>query len=152
MKIRDIMETNVITIKKDASYEEAAKILYEKNVSGVPVVDDSGAVVGIVSEKDIVRVLYPFYQSYYEQPVLYTDYEDREKKATEIRNQTAEIFMTKNVVPVSPDDAIMQAGALMLAKGINRLPVVEDGKVIGIVSRRMIFRAILRENFKLEQQ
>ncbi len=148
MKIRDIMETEVFTIKKEARYEEVAKVLYEKNVSGLPVVDDDGRVLGVVSEKDIFRVLYPFYQSYYEQPILYTDFEEREKKATDIRNQLAEVFMSKNVVPISPDDAIMQAGALMLSRGISRLPVVEGGKVVGMVSRKMIYRAILKENFK----
>ena len=148
MKIREIMETNVITISKDTKYEEVARILYEKNISGLPVVDEEGKVLGVVSEKDIFKVLYPFYQSYYEQPILYTDFENRESKATEIRNQVAEVFMSKNVVPISPDDPIMQAGSLMLSRGISRLPVVENGKVVGMVSRKMIYRAILKENFK----
>lgn len=150
MLVREIMETNVITIKRDTTYEEVAKILYDKNVSGLPVVDDEGKVLGVVSEKDIFKVLYPFYQSYYSQPVLYADFEDREKKATEIRNQPAEVFMSKNVVPISPDDPIMQAGALMLSRGISRLPVVENCKVVGMVSRKMIYRAVLKENFKFE--
>lgn len=147
MKVRDVMEKNVITVKRDTRYEEVARILYENNISGMPVVDDDGRIVGIISEKDIFRVLYPFYRSYYEQAVLYADLEEREKKAREIRNHKAEVFMSPSVIPISPNDAVMKAGAIMLAKHVSRLPVVEDGKIVGIISRKMIYRAILKENF-----
>lgn len=147
MKVRDIMEKNVISVKKDTRYEDVARILYENNISGVPVLDDNGTAIGIISEKDIFRVLYPFYKSYYEQAVLYTDLEEREKKAREIRNHKAEVFMSQNIVPIGPEVPIMQAGALMLARKVSRLPVIEKGKVVGIISRKMIYRAILKENF-----
>jgi CBS domain-containing protein len=147
MKVKDIMETNVVAIDKNTSYEEVARILYENNISATPVLEADGTVIGIVSEKDIFRILYPFYRSFYDQPILYSNMEEREQKAQEIRNHKAELFMNRNIIPVSPDDPIMRAGAIMLAKHISRLPVVKDGKVVGIISRKMIYRAILKENF-----
>lgn len=141
------MEKNVITVTKDTPYEEVAKILYEHNISGVPVLDEGEKIVGIVSEKDIYRVLYPYYKSYYEHPESYTDLEERECKASEIKDHRAEVFMSKNVVPIKPEDPVMLAGSIMLAKNISRLPVVESGKVVGIISRKMIYRAILKRCF-----
>jgi CBS domain-containing protein len=147
MKIRDIMETNVISIPASATYEEAAKTLYEHKISGAPIVDPNGILVGAISEKDLFRVLYPFPQSFYQDPESYLNLEERENKITDIRNKSVSGFMATNPVVIAPDDAIMRAGALMLAKRIHRLFVVERGKVIGFVSRGLIYRAILKQKF-----
>lgn len=149
MKVRDIMETNVITVSPDTSYHDIARILYEKNISGMPVVDAAGEVLGIVSEKDIFRVLYPSYQNLYDDMGAATAsyLEGREKEAQQKENIPASAFMTKNVIQLHPDDPIMKAGSLMLAKNISRFPVVENGRVVGVISRKMIYRAILKKSF-----
>lgn len=147
MKVRDIMDTNVIAITEDTTYETVVKLLLETNASGLPVLNKMGAVVGLVAEKDTMRVMFPRYQNYYEHPEAYTKLEDREAKAKEIRNQKAKVFMRTNVIIVSPDDAILKVGGLMLAHQMSRLPVVENGKVVGVISRRMISRALAVENF-----
>jgi CBS domain-containing protein len=149
MKVRDIMEKNVISVRPDTKYEEVAKILFQNNISGVPVVDENEKIVGFISEKDIFRILYPRYDSFYAQPEAYADLESREKKAEEIKNHRADVFMTKMPVLVGPDDPVMKAGALMLAKKVSRIPVVEAGRIVGIISRKMIYRAILKESFGL---
>lgn len=145
MKVRDIMEKEIVTAFLDTTYQELAEILYKQDVSGIPIVDHDNVLVGFVSERDIFRILYPHYKSYYEQPEVYTDLEGRELKVREIRKHPAEIFMTKNPIVVGPDEPIMKVGALMLAKHISRFPVVENGRVVGIVSRKMIYRAILKK-------
>lgn len=149
MKVRDIMETQVITLSPNTTYEEAARVLYENNISGAPVVDENNQTVGMISEKDLFKVLYPFYKSFYEHPEFYADNESRESKAKEIRGKKIEIFMSKDIATVTPDTPILTAGAVMLARGIHRLPVVEEGKIVGIISRKSIYRAILKENFGL---
>ncbi len=143
------MERNVITVSPDTSYQDIARLLYNQNISGVPVVDEKGEVLGVVSEKDIFRVLYPSYLNLYEDGTNGSaEYlEQRETEALEKKNLPASSFMTKNVIKLHPDDPIMKAGALMLAKNISRFPVVEDGKVVGIISRKMIYRGILKKNF-----
>lgn len=143
------MKTNIITISRNATYEEAARILYNNKISGAPVVDENGEIVGLISEKDLFRVLYPLYKSFYENPEIYTDFEERESKAQEIKDRSIENFMLKEVITVGPETPILRAGALMLARGISRLPVVENDRLIGIISRRDIYSAILKQNFKL---
>lgn len=142
------MEPAVITIRQDMNYEEAARVLYSNGISGVPVVDDIGNVVGVLSEEDLFRIVYPFYRSYYDHPEMYIDYEEREKKMQEIRNHKVEIFMSKNVVGVDPETPVLQAGAVMLARDIMRLPVIKDGKLVGIINRKTIYHAVLKSNFK----
>lgn len=143
MKVREVMDTKFISIKKGTPYEEVFKILYNNDISGAPVVDNDGKIVGIVSEKDLFRVLFPFYTSYYNNPELYVDYEERENKVNEVKDHRVEIFMSRDFVHIHPDDPVMRAGALMLAKHISRLPVVENGKLVGMIWRRDIYRNIL---------
>lgn len=147
MKIREIMEKQVISVGENATYAQVAEIISRRQISGVPVLSENDTVVGMVSEKDLFRIAFPRYQSYYEHPESYADLEHREGKLTEIANKKVGEFMTKNVICLDPNDPAMKAGGLMLAKGVSRLPVVENGKVVGIVSRRMIYKSILKENF-----
>jgi len=147
MKVKEVMDTPVVSVSPHTRYEEVARILYADHISGVPVLDDAGVLVGFVSEKDIFRILYPWYQSYYEHPEHYTDMEARESKAKDIKDTPVSVFMKKNIVSVSPHDPVMKAGALMLSRDVNRLPVVEDGVVVGVVSRDSIYKAVLKKNF-----
>ncbi len=149
MKVRDIMDTELNAVPMDASYEDVARLLYTQDVSGVPVVDAEGRLVGTVSEKDLFRIMYPFYKSYYEHPESYTDYEERENKIDEIRTHPVHVFMTKSVVTIDPDAPAMRAGAVMLARNINRIPVVENGVLIGMISRKLIYRKILEYHFEV---
>lgn len=149
MNVRHVMEVSVITIPAGSTYEDVAKILYTHDVSGAPVVDGEGTLIGAVSEKDLFRILYPFYRSYYEHPESYTDFEARENKIDEIRKHPVETFMSKEVFTIGPEEPIMRAGAMMLAKGVNRLPVVDGGRVVGMISRKNIYRNILRRHFEV---
>lgn len=141
------METELVTIPLGTPYAEVTRILHEKKISGAPVVNEEGELVGVVSEKDLFRVLYPFYQSYYMHPEQYTDHEERERKASDIRGHKVEIFMAKPVYSIHPDVPIMRAGAVMLSKKIHRLPVVEGRKLVGIISRGKIYKAIIELNY-----
>jgi CBS domain-containing protein len=149
MKVRDVMEQHVVTVTPDDTYEDAAKLLNEHQVSGVPVVDAAGALVGMVSEKDLYRILFPYYSSYYEDPVSYADLEKREDKIEDVRIKKVDIFMSRDIVSIDPEAPIMRAGGIMLAKRISRLPVIENGKLVGIVSRSRIFKAVLKEKLGL---
>jgi len=148
MKVRDVMEADVVAVPVGTPYREVAKLLAAGSFSGAPVVDEQGNVVGIVSEKDLFRVLYPFYRSFYENPELYTDSEAREDKAVDIADHPVEKFMSATVWSVDPDMPVMRAGALMLAKGIHRMPVLQDGKLIGIVTRSHIYRTLFLQKFR----
>jgi len=146
MKVFDIMERNPITIPVDATYEQASDILYANNISGAPVVGKDGKLVGILSLKDLFRVLYPFYSSYYEHPESYTDMEMREGKVDEIRKKNISEFMTKRLITVPHHIPIMRAGAVMLAHNVHHLPVLENEKFVGLLTKNLIYRAILQHH------
>lgn len=140
------MQTEVVTIPVGMSYRDVERVLREKEITGAPVVDGEGSVVGIVSEKDLFRVLYPFYRSFYENPEMYSDLEARETKASDIADHPVERFMSSRVWHIEPEVPLMRAGAIMLARGIHRMPVMTDGKLVGIVTRTAVYRAVFEMN------
>ena len=160
MKVHEIMKTKVVTIPESATYQEAAHILHSHTVSGAPVVSDDNKLVGVLSEKDLFRVLYPFYSSYHEHPEMYTDHEAREYKIDEVKHKGIEDFISQEVHTAEPHMPVMKVGGLLLAKGIHRMPVVETdsaadsdhephGKLIGIVSRRDIYTRVVADHLGL---
>jgi len=142
------MHTPVLTLSYDTTYEDAALFFIEKNIKGCPILNEAGDIVGMLSDKDLYKVLYPYYHSFYESPEMYTDFEKREDKIDEIRNNPIERFMIRDIVSVSPEDKIMKVGGVMLARGIHRMPVVEDGKLVGIVTRGDIYKTIIKNHLK----
>lgn len=144
MKVRDVMIRQVVTISPETTYEEAARILYGNNVSGAPVVDVKGDLVGILSEKDLFRAMFPLYEEYLANPEAYRDQEEQEKRMNDLRYEPIKKFMRSPVVTVDANAPILRAGGLLLANGLHRLPVVERGKLVGIVTRENIFRRILQ--------
>ncbi len=148
MKVKDLMLTKFVTLRPDNTYQEAVELLYKNNINGAPVVNEINELVGYVSEKDLFRILYPYYHSFYEHPESYTDGEEREKKAKEVRFHAVEMFMNKSPLTVAPNVPVMNAGALMLANRIHQFPVIENNKVVGLISRELIYKAVFKKNFK----
>ena len=150
MKVRDVMKKNVTVVPVGSTYEQAAALMYLNHFSGLPVVDREMNLVGMISEKDLFRALYPRYEEVAEQPDLYHDGHDMEMAIDTLRSTPVEKHMQRKVVTIRPDADIMRAGGLMLAHGIHRLPVVEGGELVGIVTRREIYGSILERNLDLE--
>ncbi len=147
MKVKDLMQKNFPTLRPESTYEEAVGLIYKNNVTGAVVTNENKELVGYISEKDLFKILYPYYKSFYESPENYIDGEKREEKAQEIRYHKVETFMNKSPLVVGPDMPVMNAGALMLANRIHQFPVIENGKVIGMISREMIYRTVFKNNF-----
>lgn len=143
------MKTDVITIPADLTYEAAARLLYEKKISGAPVVDKDGKLIGVVSEKDLFKLLYPRYHDYYHHPEAYLDYEAREDKIEELKLRPIMEIVPAKAEFVHPESPVLKAGSLMLAKNLHRLPVVENDMLIGIITRDHIFRQILQKHLSL---
>jgi len=152
MKVRDIMQMRVITVPLSATYEEAARLLSVYNISGVPVLDENGAVIGVVSEKDLFRIMYPSYRNFYTHPESFVDLEVREQEIVAWRNKPITDIMTTNIRNVHPDDPALKAGSIMLAHNVHRLPVIEEEKLVGIVSRRDIFKNIINTHIGSAEQ
>ena len=140
---RDIMTREVITVEPETSVEEAAKLMSEHRVSGLPVVRD-GMLVGIVSEKDLIvkdkKLHFPEYINliggiiYVES---YRKFREEFKKYIAIR---VEELMTTELETIEPDTPVNEIATLMSREEVNRLPVLEDGKLVGIVTRADLVR------------
>ncbi len=140
---RDIMTRDVITVEPETSVEDAAKLMSKHRVSGLPVVKD-GKMLGIVSEKDLIvkdkKLHFPEYINliggiiYVES---YRKFREEFKKYIAIK---VEELMTTEVETIEPDTPVNEIATLMSREEVNRLPVLEDGKLIGIVTRGDLVR------------
>lgn len=146
MKVAELMTRDVATVTEDIPLREAATLLAEKGISGLPVVDGNGAVVGVLSEADIVvkaggaprgsRLL---------GWLLESDVGLEEK----IRAQTVGDAMSAPAITIEPNRPIHEAAKLMASEGVNRLPVVDEGALVGIVTRADVVRAFTRTDAEI---
>ena len=93
MKISDVMHSPALSLEASTPYEEASQFLLKHNISGCPVLNEAGDIVGMISDKDLYKVLYPYYNSFYKSPEDYTDLEGRENKIDEIKRNPIDRFM-----------------------------------------------------------
>ncbi len=150
MQIQELMKKEIFTILPDATLREAISALLEHDISGLIVVNDTNEVIGILSEKDIYRALYPTYQELFSNPEIYFSFENQEKEIESRANVLVKDVMTTDVIKVNSHEYVMKVGALMLAKNIHRLPVVDEkGKLVGIISRGSIYRNLFRKKFHI---
>jgi len=150
MKIKDIMKTEVIRLNEDTPWKDAAQTLLENTISGCPVVDADGNLVGVLSEKDLFRGIYPSYEDFYKTPGAHLDFEKLESESKQVEHKKVKDVMNKRLITARPDDPILKIGGLMVASGIHRVPVIdENNNLVGMVSRRDIYRAILAHHFNL---
>lgn len=145
-RVKDIMERDVVTIGPDATVHELVVLMGERDVGGVPVVDDDGRLVGIVTEGDLVVEDADLRMPHYIQVLGEIVYLGGQKRFEEqlkkmVGNIVADV-MTKNVLTVAPNDPASEAANIMVAKKVNRIPVVEGGNLVGIVARHDIIRML----------
>lgn len=145
MKVREIMTKTVHTAKPDDSITKVAALIYGYKVSGVPIVNDQDELVGIISEKDILKAIYPTYTEFHEDMSHSMDFEEMEKRYRDVTNLKAEDLMTKDIIAVTPDTPVLKVASLMVLKRIRRIPVVENKKLVGIVSQGDIHQAIFKK-------
>ncbi len=140
---RDIMTGEVITVDPETSVEEAAKLMSEHRISGLPVVKD-GKLVGIVSEKDLIvkdkKLHFPEYINLIGGIIYIESYRKfREEFKKYIAVKVGEL-MTTEVETIEPDTPVNEIATMMSREEINRLPVLENGKLVGIVTRADLVR------------
>jgi CBS domain-containing protein len=140
------MIKNVKSVHPDNTIKDVVILICTNHISGVPVVDDEGRVAGIISEKDIIKAMYPSYVEFYNDPVHSRDFEETEGRYADLMAGKVEELMNRNVVYSTPDMPILKAASLMILKKIRRLPVVDKGKIVGIVSQGDIHQAIFKKN------
>jgi CBS domain-containing protein len=120
---RDYMNTQIVTLTPDTDVMAAINAFVNKGIGSAPVVDEKGKLLGMLSEKDCLKV------------ALAASYEG-------VAGGPVREFMTRNVVAVTPDMPLLQVAAMFVDSNFKRYPVIGDGKLLGLISRANVLRAI----------
>jgi CBS domain-containing protein len=123
---KDIMTTELVTIKRSTNIHEAIRILVENNITGLPVVNDDMTVAGIISEKDMLGLLYNI----------------------EDKPGNVEQFMTEEVVCFDKEDSLIDIAESFMKSSFRRVPILDEGRLVGIISRKDIIGYILKLRHK----
>ncbi len=148
--VRDIMSTNLIGVRPDASFSEAADLLAEKNVASLLVIDDAGKLAGVLRDDDLVaseaRVHVPTFINFLGLGLPFPgEMKHLEQELKKIAGASVREVMDDSPPTVHPDATLEDVATLMHERNVNSVPVVEtDGKVAGIVTRADIVRFIAR--------
>ena len=150
MKIAEkIMTTDVITVSPNTEIVKAAKIMMEKRINGLPVVD-SGKLVGILCQSDLIAQqkkfpipsLFTFLDGY----ISLTSEKHLEKEVQKIAAATVDQAMTPHPVTVSPSTPIEEIASLMVDRNFHSLPVLDKGKLVGIVGKEDLLKLLIPES------
>lgn len=148
--IREIMETDAYTCHRSQSVGDVIKILVEKEIGGLPVVDDDLRVVGFISDGDIMKAIAR--QNPQSMGALIVLYDDTtlEDKVLDVIERNVMELANRRLISVHGDQSIEEVAKILGQRKIKKVPVLEDGKLIGLVQRstiiRYIFRNIIRES------
>lgn len=143
MRLRDVMSHTIISLKPEDTVETAMRVFVKHAIKGAPVLA-GGKVVGIVSQKDMFRALYPSVNEYYDNPELWMEEQELEDNAKAVVQKKISEIMTPNPITAPADIPIMQAGAMMLAHRVHRVLVMEADKLVGIATRADVFRSVFK--------
>jgi CBS domain-containing protein len=146
-RVKDIMTSDVISVSPETEIVSAARIMIEKRINGLPVVDGKGKVVGILCQSDLVAqqksVPIPSLFSLMDGFMPLTSLKRIEKEVEKIAALTVAQAMTPKPSTVTPDTGIEEVAALMVDKGFHTLPVVQDGKLVGVVGKEDVLKTLL---------
>ena len=146
LSARDIMTTEVITVRPETEIVEATRLLLEKHINGLPVVDDKGKLVGILCQSDLIvqqkKLPLPSFFTFLDGFIPLTSMKQLEKEIQKAVATTVSQAMTRDPVTVRPDTGLNSVAALMVDKNFHTLPVVEGGKLVGIVGKEDVIRTL----------
>ena len=116
-----IMTSDLVTVRPDASVQEAIDTLLTQQISGLPVTDEDGRLVGVITEFALLAVAY-------------------DKR---VKNHSVRHHMTRDVITVDVDDPISRIADLCIVHRVRRVPVMKDGRLVGVIARRDVLRALV---------
>ena len=143
---RDIMTREVVTIQEDASVEALAKLLEEHRIGGAPVLDRNGALVGVVTQSDLVQrsrdLELPPALNILDIHLFLETPSHFKKRLEKLLGGRVKDVMTENPHSVAPDTPVNEIARLMSSQGVHTLPVLERGKLVGIVGKLDLIRGV----------
>ena len=149
--VRDIMDPDPVTVQETEGVEQVWRLMKEHEVNGLPVVNDGGRCVGIVTEADLViadeegDLHIPHYIELFGGLVFLEPLREFERKLRKAAATTVEELMTADPVTIEPDATVKRAARMIAERHHNRLPVVEHGRLVGLVTRVDVLAALAEE-------
>lgn len=148
LKAEDIMTRKVITVDENLSVRELARILADNKISGVPVVDGEGKIIGIVTESDLIdrakKVHIPTVMRLFDSYLFLESPERMEKDLKKMSASTVKDICNNKVVSVAPDTPLDEIATLMSEKKVHTLPVLDNGELKGIIGKTDIIRTLVQ--------
>ena len=152
LKVKDIMTTEVKTVSPETEIAQAAKLLLSERINGVPVVNKTGEVVGILCQSDLIAqqksIPIPSLFTLLDGYIPLTLLSRLDKEVEKIAATKVDHAMTPDPTTVTSDTDIDKVAALMVEKNYHTLPVVDDGKLVGIVGKEDVLKTLLIETEK----
>ncbi len=150
VQVHDIMTTDVISVTPQTAITEAARILLDNHINGLPVLDDQGKLVGILCQSDLIaqqkRLPVPTLFTLLDGYIPLTSAKQLEKEVQKIAAYTVKQAMSSEPVTVKPDTNLEAVAALMVDNGFHTIPVVDQaGKLVGVVGKEDVLRTLLAE-------
>ncbi|WP_447973823.1 CBS domain-containing protein [Nitrospira sp. Kam-Ns4a] len=142
MRVQDVMSTGVVTAGRTDAVRSIVVKMLTRRCGAIPIVEDGDRLVGIVTLRDVMMPMYPNYGDYIHDAVHSRDFLEMEKGYPEVLAKKAEDIMTRNPFTVAPTTPILEAASYMGLKNLRRIPVVDHGKLVGMVSIGDIHRAL----------
>ncbi|ADL13590.1 CBS domain-containing protein [Acetohalobium arabaticum] len=139
MLAEDIMTEDVITVNQDDTIKDVARLLSDNEISGLPVINDDGEVVGIITEQDLIirdkKLHFPDYIYLLDSIIYLESLREFEEEFKKMIGTQVEEVMTEEVITVNQETPTDEIVELMLEHKINRVPVIDNGELVGIISR-----------------
>lgn len=146
MKVKEIMTKDVVSVKPDDNAQEALAILFKMQISGLPVIDTQGKLLGMFTEKDILSYTLPSYIERVGRFIYEENPKSTKKKFMELNKVKVSQLMRREVVTTTEDTTLCEVARIMLTQKARRLPVLDKSRrVVGIVARCDVLRALAKE-------
>ncbi len=144
MRVSEIMTKDLTAVEKDIPVRELVFILNSAEMPNMPVVDDDGVLIGVISEKDLIKAALPGYFEMLHSTSFIPDLNQLSNKLAKIAQDPVEKYMKRDVIAISIDDDDLQAADLLIRKNLKSVPVVDkEGRLVGVVRRIDLLRHLL---------
>ena len=147
LKAKDIMTKELITVSPETEIVHATRLLLENQINGVPVIDETGKLVGILCQSDLIaqqkKLPVPSFFTFLDGLISLTSMKQFEKEVQKIAAITVSQAMTQNPVVARPDTGIEEVAALMVDSGFHTIPVVDKGALVGIIGKEDILKTLI---------
>ncbi|MBC7220442.1 CBS domain-containing protein [Candidatus Bipolaricaulota bacterium] len=136
MRAHEFMRRDLTSVELDTTVAHVIYLLHQSGLASLPVVDEDGRVVGIISERDLIRALLPGYVDMLHSTAFLPSLDQLGRKLREIGGKRIAEFMVREVIAARPDDTDLHLADLMIRKGLKQIPVLDDeNRLVGVVRR-----------------